>query len=48
MNERDELIRKIEQEIDCDFGSNKLKEIGYTQAVWTLLSVVEDHHLKIR
>ncbi|MBY5281711.1 hypothetical protein, partial [Anabaena sp. PCC 7938] len=48
MNERDELIKKIEQEIDSDFGSNKLKEIGYTQAVWTLLSVVEDHHLKIR
>ncbi|BAZ30456.1 hypothetical protein NIES4074_29160 [Cylindrospermum sp. NIES-4074] len=48
MNKSDDLIRKAEQEIDSAFLSNKLKNIGYTQAVWTLLSVVEDHHLRIR
>ena len=38
----DEIIKEAEQEIDLFFFSNKLKDIGYTQAVWTLLSVVED------
>lgn len=44
----DEVIKEAEQEIDLVFSSNKLKYIGYTQAVWTLLSVVEEHHLKMQ
>ncbi|HLP87328.1 MAG TPA: hypothetical protein VK184_01825 [Nostocaceae cyanobacterium] len=48
MNKSNNIIEKAEQEIDSAFSSNKLKDIGYTQAIWTLLSVVEDHHLKIR
>jgi hypothetical protein len=42
----DEIIKEAEQEIDLFSSSNKLKDIGYTQAVWTLLSVVEDLYLK--
>ncbi len=40
-------ILLAEKEIDAAFSSNKLKEIGYTQAVWTLLSIAEEHFLKI-
>jgi len=40
-------IKEAENEIDAAFSSNKLKDIGYAQAVWTLLSVVEDFYLKI-
>jgi len=41
-------IRNAEEEIDTAFSTNGLKEVGYAQAVWTLLSVAEDHDLKIR
>ncbi|WP_216452598.1 hypothetical protein, partial [Arcanobacterium phocae] len=35
---------KCEQDIDFAFSSNKLKQIGYTQAIWTLLAVTEDYY----
>lgn len=35
-------IEQIEKDIDSSFGDNRLKEEGYAQAVWTLLSVTED------
>jgi len=41
-------IEIIEREIDEAFAESKLIDLGYSQAVWTLLSVVEDHHFKIR
>ena len=43
-----EEIINIENEIDEAFGKSELLKLGYSQAVWTLLSVVEDHHFKIR
>ncbi|MDA0242596.1 MAG: hypothetical protein OT477_04210 [Chloroflexi bacterium] len=43
-----EQIVNIEKEIDEAFSKSPLLDIGYTQAVWTLLSVVEDHHWKIQ
>jgi hypothetical protein len=43
-----EEIEKVEQEIDEAFAESELVNLGYSQAVWTLLSVVEDHHFKIR
>jgi hypothetical protein len=43
-----EEIKNIESEIDDAFSKSKLLELGYSLAVWTLLSVVEDHHFKIR
>ena len=41
-----DMIYQAEQKIDSSFGNNDLKKVGYSQAVWTLLSVVEDHNLK--
>jgi hypothetical protein len=41
-----EQIAQIEKDIDTVFADNKLKEIGYAQAVWTLLSVTEDLSLR--
>ncbi len=41
-----DIIYQAEQEIDSSFGNNDLKKVGYSQAVWTLLSVVEDLNLK--
>jgi hypothetical protein len=43
----DEIIRNVETGIDNAYSTNKLKDVGYTQAVWTLLSVAEDHYLKV-
>jgi hypothetical protein len=40
-------LNAIEQEIDEAFASNGLAAVPWTQSAWTLLSVVEDHHLKI-
>jgi hypothetical protein len=42
----DETIRRAEKEIDDTFAASRLVDIGYTQAVWTLLSVNEDAFLK--
>ncbi len=39
-------IDEIEADIDQAFGANALKEEGYAQAVWTLLSQTEDSYLK--
>jgi hypothetical protein len=41
-------IRQAESEIDATFAASKLVEIGYAQAVWTLLSVTEDLFLARR
>lgn len=43
-----EKLRIAEQEIDEAFSETELMNLGYCQAVWTLLSVVEDHHFNIR
>lgn len=43
-----EEIGIIEREIDEAFSESELVNLGYSQAVWTLLSVVEDHHFEIR
>lgn len=40
-------LATIEAEIDEAFGRNPLANLPYPQAIWTLLSVVEDHHFKI-
>lgn len=41
-------IIKIENEIDDIFSSNQLLESGYAQSMWTVLSVLEDHNLRMR
>jgi len=41
-------ITAIEGEIDEAFESNALTTVPWTQSAWTLLSVVEDHHFKIK
>lgn len=43
-----EEIEIAEREIDEAFADTELINLGYCQAVWTLLSVVEDHHYTIR
>ncbi len=40
-------IYLAEKEIDLIFAGNRLKSIGYTQAIWTLLNIAEEHYLKI-
>ena len=45
MYEKDTITR-IEKAVDDSFAS-KLEDIGYAQAVWTLLSVNEDYSLKV-
>src|SRR5947209_6091373 len=42
----DEQIEAIEHEIDEAFAASKLQDVGYAQAVWTLLSFNEDHYVK--
>ena len=39
-----EDLRKIETEIDDAFADNPLARLPFSRGVWTLLSVVEDHH----
>ncbi len=43
-----EHIIAVEEKIDQCFANNKLKELNFAQAAWTLLSVAEDHHIKNR
>lgn len=40
-------ITKIEAEVDEAFENNELVNLPFAQGIWTLLSVVEDHHFKI-
>ncbi len=40
-------IEEIERDIDRAFAASALKEEGYAQAVWTLLSVTEDTYLNV-
>ena len=40
------LIAEIEAEIDAIFAKNPLVDRPYSQAIWTVLSVVEDMHFK--
>ena len=42
-----DLLREAEEEIDQAFAKNGLVNLNYAQCVWTLLSVVEDHHFNI-
>jgi hypothetical protein len=42
-----ETIARIEKQIDDSFARSKLMKAGYTQAIWTLLSVNEDYFLKV-
>ncbi len=39
-------INDIEEEIDNEFNQNPLTGLSYSQAMWTILSVVEDEYLK--
>ncbi len=41
-----ELVEKAESDIDGAFNGSELVEVGYSQAVWTLLAVNEDYYLK--
>jgi hypothetical protein len=38
-------VEDVERAIDLAFADNRLKDAGYAQAVWTLLSVNEDQYL---
>jgi hypothetical protein len=40
-----QFIRGVEKEIDAKFASSSLKDVGYAQAMWTLLAVNEDDYL---
>jgi len=40
-------IATIELEVDEAFENNALVNLPFAQGIWTLLSVVEDHHFKI-
>jgi len=40
-----QFIRGVEEEIDTKFASSRLKDVGYAQAMWTLLAVNEDNYL---
>jgi hypothetical protein len=40
-----QIISAIEKDIDAKFASSSLKDLGYAQAMWTLLAVNEDHYL---
>jgi len=40
-----QFIRGVEAEIDARFASSGLKDVGYAQAMWTLLAVNEDNYL---
>jgi hypothetical protein len=39
-------VEAIEVEIDEAFAASPLLDVGYAQAMWTVLSVNEDHYLK--
>jgi len=41
-------IELAEKSIDKAFNNSPLLELNYAQAIWTLLSVIEDHNLKIQ
>jgi hypothetical protein len=41
------LIVNAESEIDAEFLNNPMIELEYGQAIWTLLSTLEDRYLKI-
>ena len=43
MDVRKELVIKAEREIDQHFENSPLVSLGFTQATWTFLSLVEDH-----
>jgi len=43
----EKAVKEIEEEIDQSFAANALKNEGYAQAVWTLLSMNEDYLLKV-
>ena len=40
-------IADIENEIDLEFSNSSLNNINYSQALWTILSVMEDKYLKM-
>jgi len=39
-------ISTVESEVDEAFEDNALADLPFAQGIWTLLSVVEDHHFK--
>jgi hypothetical protein len=39
----EKAVKEIEEEMDRSFAANALKNEGYAQAVWTLLSMNEDY-----
>jgi hypothetical protein len=41
-----DLVRQAERDIDASFAASALVEAGYTQAIWTLLSMNEDYFFK--
>lgn len=43
----EKVVKEAEEEIDRSFASNALKNEGYAQAVWTLLSMNEDYSVKV-
>lgn len=45
--EINEAILSAESEIDSEFLDSPLMQLEYHQAIWTLLSAMEDRHLKI-
>jgi len=47
MASRTSDLSSIEAEIDEAFSNHPLARLPFAQAVWTLLSVVEDHYFKI-
>ena len=47
MRMSEDLVKQTEKEIDAEIHNNPLLDLNYAQAMWTLLSVVEDHNLKI-
>lgn len=40
-------IARIENQIDLEFSDSLLNGISYSQSLWTVLSVMEDKHLKM-
>ncbi|QQN26307.1 hypothetical protein [Pseudomonas syringae group genomosp. 3] len=45
--QRAACVMAVESEIDLEMSKNPLNNFSYQQQIWTLLSVVEDHHFKI-
>jgi hypothetical protein len=48
MSDKDGPVHKAEIEVDAAFAASPLLELGFAQAVWTLLSVNEDALFKAR